>query len=70
MGRKKEKKENYLDYVFMKNPAYAWKEKEDGLVCLIIVGKDSIIGLHRKYFTDQSRARLRWMHSEALCGNS
>ena len=34
MGRKKEKKENYLDYVFMKNPAYAWKEKEDGLVRL------------------------------------
>ena len=36
MVRKKEKKENYLDYVFMKNPAYAWKEKEDGLVCLIL----------------------------------
>jgi len=64
MGRKKEKKENYLDYVFMKNPAYAWKEKEDGLVYLIIEWK----GFY--HWLAQSRARLRWMHSEALCGNS
>lgn len=50
MGRKKEKKENYLDYVFMKNPAYAWKEKEDGLVCLIIEWKGFYHWLAQKVF--------------------
>ena len=50
MGRKKEKKENYLDYVFMKNPAYAWKEKEDGLVYLIIEWKGFYHWLAQKVF--------------------
>ena len=50
MGRKKEQKENYLDYVFMKNPAYAWKEKEDGLVCLIIEWKGFYHWLAQKVF--------------------
>ncbi len=48
-GRRR-KKENYLDYVFMKNPAYAWKEKEDGLVCLIIEWKGFYHWLAQKVF--------------------
>ena len=51
MGRKKEKEKRIiLDYVFMKNPAYAWKEKEDGLVCLIIEWKGFYHWLAQKVF--------------------
>lgn len=38
MMRNKKKQVNYLDYVFIKNPVFTWREK-DGLVCVIVEWK-------------------------------
>lgn len=58
MGRKKNKKQNYLDYVFEKNPTYEWKEKEDGKVCLIIEWKGFYHWIAQKVFHKPRRSEI------------
>lgn len=58
MGRKKDKNQNYLDYVFMKNPAYKWKEKEDGKVCLIIEWKGFYHWIAQKVFHKPKQSEI------------
>lgn len=57
MGRKK-KQENYLDYVFMRNPVYQWKEKEDGLVCIIVEWKGFYHWLAHKIFRKPKQSEI------------
>lgn len=58
MKKKKENKENYLDYVFEKNPVYDWKEKEDGIVCLIVEWKGFYNRIAQKVFHKPKQSEI------------
>lgn len=54
----KKKKENYLDYVFMRNPEMDWREKEDGKVVVIIEWKGFYNRIAQKVFKKPSKSEI------------
>lgn len=54
----KKNKENYLDYVFDKNPSFQWKEKEDGLVCIIVEWKGFFHWVTQKFFHKPKKSEI------------
>lgn len=55
---KKLKEENYLDYVFEKNPAYSWREKEDGIVVVEVEWKGFYNRIAQKVFKKPSKSEI------------
>lgn len=58
MARNKKKQENYLDYVFEKNPHFPWKEKEDGTVCVIVEWKGFYAWIAHKVFKKPKQSEI------------
>lgn len=58
MARNKKNEQNYLDYVFEKNPKYEWKEKEDGMVCIIVEWKGFYNKIAQKVFRKPRKSEI------------
>ena len=58
MARKKKEQENYLDYIFERNPKYNWKEKEDGMVCIIVEWKGFYNKIAQKVFHKPKQSEI------------
>ena len=54
----KKKQENYLDYVFQKNPDFAWHENEDGSVVVEVEWKGFYNRLAQKMFKKPSKSDI------------
>ncbi len=52
------KKENYLDYIFEKNPAFEWKENAEGMVCIIVEWKGFYNRIAQKFFHKPKKSEI------------
>ena len=55
---KKNKKENYLDYDFEKNPDFGWTEKEDGTVAVEVEWKGFYNRIAQKVFKKPKKSEI------------
>lgn len=58
MARRKRKEENYLNYVFVRNPEFAWEEGEDGLVSIVKEWKGFYNRLAQKVFHKPKQSKI------------
>ena len=52
------KKDNYLDYVFEKNPVIEWHEREDGIICICVAWKGFYNKIAQKVFKKPKKSEI------------